>query len=86
MINNLANGFCGFGGYGGFGMMGGFMMLLFWVAIAVGIYLLVKNANGGSSSDYKKSLKETLTEKFISGEITKEEYEEKMSVIEKMKK
>jgi uncharacterized membrane protein len=89
MITNLMygmggyNGFCGFGGGG---IFGGFIMILVWVLLGVGIYLLVKNFKGGSSQDYRKNLKETLTEKFIAGEITKEEYEEKMAVIERLKK
>jgi len=65
--------------WGNQGFMGGFM-LIFWIAIIVGIILLVKwivqqNRPGGQQQG-ENSL-EILKKRYARGEIDKEEFEQK---------
>lgn len=76
------------GGWGmGPGMMGGYgffwmlMMLVFWVAVIAGIVFLVKwlaAPRGGAHAD---EAMETLRRRFASGEISREEFEERRKVL-----
>jgi len=62
----------------GFG--GGFVMILFWVAVVVLIVWVVKEIGGKNSQDqtrYSKSALDILEERYAKGEIDKEEYETK---------
>ncbi len=69
------------GGYG-IGWFGGIIMIAFWVAVIVGIILLIRwliiatrnTSNGTSSSD---SSLEILKKRYARGEINKAEFEEK---------
>jgi len=66
----------------GFGMWGGIMMLVFWIAVIVGVVLLVKwvvdqNRTTGRRRDTDESPLEILQKRYASGEITKEEFEQK---------
>ncbi len=65
-------------GYDGWGMgwFGGLLMVLFWVAVAAGIVLLVRYSvreQGGRRSDPLEILKE----RYARGEISTQEYEER---------
>jgi putative membrane protein len=62
-----------------FGMWGGIMMLVFWVAVVVGIVFLVKWIVDPSRTNQRsdESPLEILKRGYAAGEITKEEFEEK---------
>ena len=75
--------------YWGHDMMGwggGFFMIIFWVAIIVGIALLVKwlvaTSGKGAGSLAKESPMEILKRRYAAGEIGKEEFDEKRREIE----
>ncbi|HIE26873.1 TPA: SHOCT domain-containing protein [Candidatus Poribacteria bacterium] len=63
----------------GFGMWGGIMMFVFWIAVIVGIVFLVKWIVDQSRTNRGRdeSPLEILKRRYASGEITKEEFEEK---------
>jgi len=60
-------------------MWGGIMMLVFWVAVIVGIVFLVKWIVDQSRTNQRRdeSPLEILKRRYAAGEITKEEFEEK---------
>ena len=67
---------------------GGIFMILFWVLIILGIIFLIKALAGSSSSEEKKkteSAEEILKKRFAMGEISKEELEDSMAVLRKIK-
>lgn len=77
-------------GFGGFGLMSGFIGLLFNVAILVGIVLLVVWAVQKFSSSTRSSAppasphqtlsaREILDIRYARGELTREEYQTKLS-------
>lgn len=66
----------------GFGFLGwgwAIFMLLFWVAIIVGVVLLIKwlLKQGTSKTTSKKTALEILNERYARGEIDDEEYEKR---------
>lgn len=80
------------GGYGGTSAVGGILMMVFWVAIIVGIVLLIVwlvRQTSGAPSGYAHwdrspyapgtggSALDILKERYAKGEIDKAEYEEK---------
>jgi putative membrane protein len=57
---------------------GGLWMIIFWVLVVVGIAFLIKfAADRGASRTDGPSAMEILKRRYASGEISKEEYEEK---------
>ncbi len=75
----------GAGGYGGAGAIGGILMMIFWVAIIVGVVLLVvwlvrqtagPGATAGAPPGGETAL-DILRKRYARGEIDKAEYEEK---------
>ena len=80
------------GGWGSFGLMGGLIGLLFNIAILVGIVLLVvwavqkfsRSTNSGASTTAPSqvlSAREILDIRYARGELTREEYQTKLSDI-----
>lgn len=68
-------------GAGGFGF-GWIFMALFWVLIILGIVYLMKQLFGTHPSGVQKdAAEEILKRKYASGEITRDEYIEKKSLI-----
>jgi putative membrane protein len=69
------------GGYGGRGY-GGIFMIIFWIAVIVGIIFLVRwlvQSSGGGSHGAKSgdSALEILKRRYAEGEIDKKEFEQK---------
>lgn len=69
----------GYGGYGApWGWVGPLMMIVFWIAIAVGVVFLIGYlVRQGRPSGTEDSALEILRRRYAKGEINKEEYEEK---------
>jgi len=69
----------GMGGYGG-GWLGSIIMVAFWVAVIVGIVLLIRwlvvSTKGGGSGAEDSAL-EILKKRYARGEIDKKEFEQK---------
>ena len=68
-------------GYGGFGF-GWIFMVLFWALVILGgIYLFKQLFSGSKESIAKESAQDILKKRYATGEITKEEYNDRLSVI-----
>jgi putative membrane protein len=60
----------------GYGM--GFLGLIFWILVIIGLVLLIKYLwEGGQGRREQESALEILKKKYARGEISKEEFEEK---------
>jgi putative membrane protein len=66
-----------FGMMNGYGMGFGIMMLIFWIAVIIGLVLLIKYLSEGGAKRREESALEILQKKYARGEISKEEFEEK---------
>jgi putative membrane protein len=66
-------------GYGYGMMVGGYwiLWLLFWIIVLIGIVLLIKYLWKGNAMRGGDSALEILKKRYASGEINKEEFEEK---------
>jgi putative membrane protein len=66
------------GGYG-MGWFGGIFMVIFWIAVVIGIVFLIRwlvqSTRGGAGS--AESALEILKRRYAAGEINKKEYEQK---------
>ncbi len=70
-------------GYGGAGL-GWVFMILFWALVILGIIHLVKKLTGNSKeAGTKESAEDILKKRFAAGEIAIDEYNDKMSIINK---
>ena len=68
-------------GIGGFGF-GWIFMILFWALVIIGIIYVVKGlAVSNKDSANVETAENVLKRRYASGEINKEEYHDKMSVI-----
>ncbi|HEQ98927.1 MAG TPA: SHOCT domain-containing protein [candidate division Zixibacteria bacterium] len=57
---------------------GGLWMIIFWVLVVIGIVFLIKfTVDRTSSRSQEPSAMEVLKRRYASGEISKEEYDEK---------
>jgi putative membrane protein len=70
------------GGYGyGMGWFGMILMMVFWVAVIVGIVVLIRwlivTSRSAPEGRKEDSALELLKKRYVRGEISKEEYEEK---------
>ncbi|MCL4294506.1 MAG: SHOCT domain-containing protein [Anaerolineae bacterium] len=80
------------GGFGSFGLMGGLIGLLFNIAVLVGVVLLVvwavqkvsRSTNSGAATTSPSqvlSAREILDIRYARGELTREEYQTRLSDI-----
>ncbi len=52
-------------------------MLIFWIPVIIGLVLLFKYLSEGGAKRREESALEILQKKYATGEISKEEFEEK---------
>jgi putative membrane protein len=69
------------GGYGG-GWVGGILMVIFWIAVIIGIIFLIRwlvqsTSAGGHGARSEESALEILKKRYARGEIDKKEFEQK---------
>lgn len=70
-------------GMGGFGF-GGILMILFWVFVVIGLVYITKGLLGSSKAVASSETAENiLKRRYASGEISKEEFHDKMSVVQR---
>jgi putative membrane protein len=70
-------------GFGGFGFI---FMIIFWALVIFGIVYLVKYISSNSLKEGRKETAEDILKKrYASGEISKNEFDEKIKVISEMK-
>ncbi len=68
-------------GYGGAGL-GWVFMIFFWAFVILGIiYLVKKLAGSNEESGTKESAEDILKKRFAAGEIAIDEYNDKMTII-----
>jgi putative membrane protein len=68
-------------GYGGFGF-GWIFMVLFWGLVIMGVIYLLKQLFSSSQEPViKESAQDILKKRYAAGEITKVEYNDRLSVI-----
>lgn len=83
MMNDVGN----FGSGIGWGMgFGGIFMILFWALVIGGIVVLVKwitSSPGGNNAPDDRSALDILQERYVRGEIDRDEFEQKRQDLEK---
>ncbi len=69
-------------GYGGFGWI---VMLLFWALLILGIFSISKHLLGSRQVREKESAEDILRKRYAAGELSTDEFNERLSVITKGK-
>lgn len=67
-------------GYG-FGWFGWLFMLSFWLLLILGVVWLVRSVSEPHDSSSQASARRILDERFASGEVSAEEYEERRRLL-----
>ena len=68
-------------GFGGFSM-GWIFMVLFWAFVILGVvYLFKQMFSDKALCSYSESAESILKKRYAAGEITREEYKEKLNII-----
>ena len=68
-------------GFGGFGL-GWVFMILFWALVIMGIVYIVKHLIVGNKTSVKQETAEQILKKrYASGEISRDEFNDRLSVI-----
>ncbi len=70
------------GGWGALWMILG--MVIFWAALVMVVFLLVRSGDRGRSDDQPNAV-EMLRRRFANGEIPKEEYEDRLRTLRELK-
>ncbi len=78
------------GWYGGFGWIGMILGGIFWLALLVGVILLIvygirrlSHGSGPAVSTPKSTAREILQERYARGEITREQYQQMLEDLSK---
>ncbi len=78
------------GWYGGFGWIGMILGAVIWLALLVGIILLIvygirrlSHNAGSATSSQKSTAREILQERYARGEITREQYQQMLEDLSK---
>lgn len=76
----MGGGMMGMHGFGGMGLFGGWIGVLFNLAIIIGIVILVvwavKRFTSGSGSSGSQTPREILQARYARGEITRDQYQQ----------
>jgi putative membrane protein len=76
----MGGGMMGMHGFGGMGLFGGWIGLLYNIAIIIGIVILVvwavKRFTSGSISSGSQTPREILQARYARGEITRDQYQQ----------
>ena len=76
----MGGGMMGMHGFGGMGLLGGWIGLLFNLAIIIGIVILVvwavKRFTSGNVSSGSQTPREILQARYARGEITRDQYQQ----------
>jgi putative membrane protein len=76
----MGGGMMGMHGFGGMGLFGGWIGLLFNLAIIIGIVILVvwavRRVTSGSVSSDSQTPREILQARYARGEITRDQYQQ----------
>ncbi len=80
IMGGMMGGGFGWTGGWGWGLLGAGTMIIFWVAVIVGVVLLVRwlmnTGQVGQTTPREANALEILKRRYARGEITREEYEE----------
>jgi putative membrane protein len=69
-------------GFGGFGFL---FMIIFWALVIFGIVYVVKRVSSSSvKEEHKVTAEDILKKRYAAGEITKNEFDEKIRVLKTM--
>lgn len=84
-FTNWGNSFCGFGPSFGHGplFMGWLFPLLFWGVIAYLVYSVIRSLFSNKTTGQSDSALELLRNRFASGEINEQEYNDQKLVLNK---
>ena len=68
-------------GFGGFGL-GWTFMIIFWALVILGVVYLIRYLPGNNRKEVcEETVEDILRKRFASGEITKDEFDEKIKIL-----